>query len=115
VSLDGAPLPAGRVVFLCEGGEKPVLTSKIDAEGHYRINSCPVGPAQITVETFEVNTTDVPNSFGSPIPAESPDNLSPSGPFVKIPARYNSAATSGLSVEVVGGEQTNDLKLTPEE
>ena len=47
----GEPLPSGRVSFVCEGGDKPVIRGDITG-GKYTLANVPAGPATITVETI---------------------------------------------------------------
>ena len=111
VLYKGAPLPAGRVTFVCEGGTKPALTSEI-RDGAYTIPGAPVGAVKIGVATFRVNKTRVPNM---PKEASSPpggEEQSP-GAYVAIPPRYADPGTSGLTYTVQRGSQTHDIDLAP--
>lgn len=113
VTYQGKPLPSGRISLFCEGGEKPVLSRSI-SDGVYSISDVPVGKAQVTVITFQTRYDPIPGEpeVKSPPP---PDVVTapPPGPYVPIPARYRMADTSGLSVTIVGGRQTQDWELTP--
>ena len=113
VSFEGKKLPAGRITFICEGGDKPVLMSSI-TDGAYVIVNAPVGPAQVTVETFEITTTAVPNMIESPLPPDQQNDVAAKSDYVKIPAHYKAPTTSGLTYEIVAGNQTHDLNLTSE-
>lgn len=111
VSLDGQPLPAGRVTFLCAGEGRPAITAAIGENGGYAIENPPVGPARVAVETFK----PVPK----PEPGVNPDTgidysleWEDTGPYVPIPRRYHSVKTSGLGTIVEPGEQTFDIGLT---
>ena len=113
VSFEGKQLPSGRITFLCEGGDKPVLMSVID-DGSYVINDAPIGNAQVTVETFETTTTAVPNMIASPSPPDQEGQASSSTEYVRIPTRYKARSTSGLKHEIVAGDQARDFELTTE-
>ena len=113
VSFDGKKLPSGRISFLCEGGDKPVLMSSI-TEGYYIVKGAPIGPAHVTVETFEVTTTPVPNMIASPLPPDQQHDAAAEAEYVRIPARYGAPAASGLSYAIVSGSQVRDFNLTPE-
>src|ERR1700722_3455224 len=52
VSFNGSPLPAGKITFICEGGDKPVLIADI-RDGKYEIKGIPVGTVKITVATHK--------------------------------------------------------------
>lgn len=110
VTYDGRPLPAGRVSFLCDGGNRPLLTAKIDESGDYEIQNPPEGRVRVAVETFEPQ----------PKPAPGPDPVTgidyslsweDEGPYVPIPERYGSVQTSGIEAVISAGEQTLDITL----
>jgi hypothetical protein len=111
VRFKGEPLPSGRVTFVCEGGDKPVLTADV-RDGAYTIKGAPVGRCKIAVATFEAKTTRVPHM---------PANVSPpggaaaaaAGKYVKIPTRYHDPEQSGLEYTVRAGGQPHDIELTP--
>ena len=109
VLFKGAPLPSGRIVFICDGGDKPVLMADI-VEGVYSIPAAPVGDCKITVATYETKVTAVPNM---PKDAASPPGGGPkqAGKFVAIPAKYGDPAQSGLTHRIVSGEQPYDIEL----
>jgi hypothetical protein len=109
VLFQGQPLPAGRIVFLCQGGSKPVLTADIK-DGAYAIADAPAGPAQVTVTTYQTNFTPVPGMVQSP---DMPTGQVPTGPYVPIPARYGVPDSSGLTYDITPGSQTKDFQLTP--
>lgn len=111
VSLDGEPLPAGRVTFLCDGEGRPAISGKIDANGGYAIENPPIGRARVAVQTFKPEP--------KPEPGVDPDTgidyslgWEDTGPYVPIPARYGSVKTSGLETMIAPGEQTFDISLT---
>jgi hypothetical protein len=105
VKYNGQPLPNGRITFICSGGTKPSLSADI-ANGRYEIANVPVGPVEVTVETFELRADSVP---GGPPPPPVPKGYK----YIKIPTRYGNAKESGLGFEVVSGPQTKDFALTP--
>ena len=87
-------LTAGTVGFMNKAGQ--IAVAQIDADGNYAVPNAPVGDVRITVQ--------VPNIIqGS---AASTQN-------VKIPARYASPDTSGLTFTVQKGEQPYDITLKP--
>jgi hypothetical protein len=111
VSLDGQPLPAGRVTFLCDGEGRPAITAAIGENGGYVIENPPVGRARVAVETFKPEPR--------PEPGVNPDTgidyslgWEDTGPHVPIPARYGSVKTSGLETTIEPGEQSFDISLT---
>jgi hypothetical protein len=114
VSFKGSPLPAGKVTFICEGGNKPVLSADI-REGKYEIKGVPVGPVTITVATYKPSkTVDRPPGLGQTY-RQGTEEKPPAPPekYVEIPARYGQADRSKLSYDVKPGIQDYDIPLTP--
>jgi hypothetical protein len=117
VSFTGSPLPAGKITFICEGGNKPVLSADI-REGKYEIKGVPVGPVKITVATYKPSkAVDRPPGLGPtkrPGTNETPP-ASPTPPekYVAIPPRYGQADRSNLTYDVKPGDQEHDIPLTP--
>jgi len=115
VRFDGKPVAAGRITFLCESEGKPVFFADI-TDGAYRVERAPVGGARVTVQTFGAASSagNVPTPPGSapalPIPANVPRVGKPIAGF---PERYLNPNTSGLSLEIKPGPQTQDFDLTP--
>ena len=122
VRYDGQEIPHGRIVFYCQGGDKLVLMGPI-SDGSYSIQDVPVGPAKITVETFEQKTTPVPGQFSkhgsmsSPIPQDQPPDGAAIGDsnrdYLAIPNRYRSVDRSNLDVEISRGQNVHDVDLLP--
>lgn len=111
VSLDGQPLPAGRVTFLCDGKGRPVISGKITENGRYEIENPPAGRARVAVETFKPQPRPEPGVN----PATGIDyslGWEDTGPYVPIPRRYHAVKTSGLETTIEPGEQTFDISLT---
>lgn len=111
VTIDGEPLPAGAVTFLCDGGKRPVIAGPIGADGTYTIPDPPVGRARVSVETFEPEP--------KPNPGVNPQagidyslGWQDTGPYVPIPRRYGSVKTSGIECTIKPGAQTFDIRLT---
>jgi hypothetical protein len=106
VKFKGKPLPAGTISFYDE--VNGVASSPIDPDGSYSVSKVAAGTARITV------AVPMPIRFVSPgmsdvkadLPAEA--KRTPS-----IPTRYYDPAQSGLTCEVVRGDQTQDFDLQP--
>jgi hypothetical protein len=110
VSLDGQPLPGGRVTFLCDGKGRPVVSSPISASGRYEIPNLPVGQAKVAVQTFKPRPKPEPVLHpvtGEPVGDGSEDT----GGYVPIPGRYAAPQSSGLEYTLRPGEQTFDIVL----
>ena len=111
VRFKEAPLPSGRIVFICEGGDRPVLTGTIK-DGAYAFSGVPVGPVKVTLQTFEFKSTPVPNQPKDITPPGGGEAMA-AGKYVPIPPRYGSAEGSGLTFHVTGGKQTQNFDLKP--
>ena len=101
-------LTAGTVGFMGKGGQ--IAVSQITSDGSYELTA-PVGDVKITVQVPAV----LPGTGPKPPPGV-PDTR-PTGsaakPVVKIPAKYLSPESSGLTYTVLKGEQTYDITLKP--
>jgi hypothetical protein len=114
VSFNGSPLPAGKITFICEGGNKPVLSADI-REGKYEIKEVPVGSVKITVATYKPSgTVERPHGLG-PTKRPGTDNTPPAPPqeYVAIPPHYGQPDRSNLAYDVKAGDQEHDIRLTP--
>lgn len=110
VTLDGVPLPAGRVTFLCDGGRRPAVSSSISMNGTYEMPDLPVGRARVSVETFKPQPRPEP-SVDPTTGTDHSIGWEDTGPYVPIPARYGSPKTSGIEYTIIPGRQTFDITL----
>jgi hypothetical protein len=117
VKLGEEKLGSGTVTFFGSGGS--IKTSPISAQGTYKIEGIPTGPAIITVET-----TPHPDTFGRnpnlpPPPKDMPESkdeksrLPTFGKYVEIPLKYKDQEKSGLTYTVQAGPQPFDIVLKP--
>lgn len=106
VTLNGQPVPAAMIVFIYD--KAPAVTTMSRSDGTVTLSNAPVGPARITVRTFQPGPPVVPPRGGAPgAPTVPQDN------FVELPPRYAQDSTSGLAYTVEPGEQVHDLPLSP--
>ena len=130
VTFNGAPLPGGRVTFQPADPRKNAVSVDLDDQGRYAAD-LPAGDVAVSIDNRELEPrapqsgipADLPPALrdkirktggaggGSPRPPEGAPKSS--GKYVAIPPRYYAAETSGLTIRVRGGEQTEDLPLTP--
>jgi hypothetical protein len=110
VTLGEKPV-AGTVVFVTSDNKE--LSGPIGPGGVYTIADPPVGQAKIYIKA-------APNSGGliAPPTTKGGPEIPKDGPVggaagVAPPAKYTSAATSGLTFDVKAGKQTYDIPLTP--
>ena len=94
VTLDGDPLPKARVVF--ESPDRPMAVATTDDQGRYDVmtgtqRGMAAGTYQVAVSAYESR------DGGSESPV----------PILSTPKRYNSAQTSGLSVEILPGRNAD--------
>ena len=99
VTLDGRPLPSGYVVVPAAKGR--MASGKIQPDGTFVLTTYDEGDGA-QVGTHPVIVNELPLDEFSSVPKEQ---------RMPIPARYGSAGTSGLSIEVKPGED-NFLELT---
>lgn len=94
VTVDGRPLDHGVVNFIGAGGaaSAPVLSGAYDA------SPVPVGRAGIAVRA-------------TPRPAVA-DPAAAAVDFVPLPDRYIEPERSGLSLDVVAGDQRHDISIS---
>ena len=101
VTLGGAPVATGTVLFMTDAGH--AASAELKSDGTYALHC---RPAQ-----FKVAVT--PPAL--PDPLASPASVPPSGPSAtsqSIPKRYHDFGSSGLTVEVKEGNNTFDIALT---
>lgn len=136
VTLDGNPLPAGRIAFIPSKGAAVGGDIK---DGQYSVSGVPAGEVKVTVETKalldEINalTTNVQHASAMQPPAGAnvPDNAKADLEAEKqemekkkqrlaelkkayrpVPDKYGKPDTSGLSLPVKSGPNTFEVKLT---
>lgn len=121
VSIDGQPVTAGNVLIVSEDGQW-TATGPLHGDGVYSIREAPLGKVRIAVQTLMYRGTAVPpprvgrpggdasqvGSKGMMLPDPSVRGLV----YRAIPEKYEQVETSGLSSEVVKGDQRIDLPLT---
>jgi hemoglobin len=92
VTFNGKPVTGGVIVLTGADGNK--VRADLEADGSYKFKDLKPGEYTVAVDTEGLNDPAKPN------PA-----------YVAIPAKFRSAKTSGLTVEVKKGEQANFLNL----
>lgn len=96
VTLDGAPLTAGVVLF-SNPATGVGVTAELDASGTYRVRSIPTGEYQVAVQ---------------PPPPPAPHEMDqPGAPRPNVPQQYQDPKTSGLSTTVGPGSNSADFAL----
>jgi hypothetical protein len=104
VTLDGDPLPDGTVAFYKDGASAGVGTIE---SGGFELKETggsegiQPGSYQVAVESWEVEPNSV-NDEGEIVT----DGKS------RIPEKYNSATTSGLTAEITDGDNALEFTLT---
>jgi len=100
VTLDGEPIANAKVVF--ESPDRPMAVATTDEAGNYDVNTA--SERGMASGTYKVAISAYVTKDGG--------NESPI-PILKTPKRYNSAKTSGLTVDVKAGKnQGVDFELT---
>ncbi len=108
VTLDGAPVPEGRIVFSSPLAGTHVV-ARLGAEGEYAVRTAngpglPPGGYRVWLSPPPVDAPMGPG-FAPPKPSE------PAG----IPKKYRHADTSGLYVMVEDGDNQFDVHMRPQE
>jgi len=112
VTCKGSPVTAGSVVFLTADGTP--YGAPISADGTYAASDLPVGPLSVMIETESANTgAKKAQTYGgkmkmSPVP---PGMEKTGGAYMKIPGKYADPKTSGFSVTLKAGQQTQNFEL----
>jgi hypothetical protein len=105
LKFQGSPVKAGIVFF--DGGPKGVhMTANVDENGEYRVSMAkgfglPPGMYRVAVYPF---VADLPiGSKSRPVPRRFPD----------FPPQYRKPDTSGLTLQVVAGDNPYDIDMKP--
>jgi hypothetical protein len=105
VSLDGAPLTAGQVVFVLPSGEERV--GGIGEGGKFEIKEVPIGHVKAAVRTSYLQgqiAADQKFASKSGHKADSPT-------FVAVPPKYEDPKTANLELSIENGKSiTINLK-----
>lgn len=137
VTIDGSPLPAGRIAFIPSKG---VAASGEIKDGQYTVTGVPSGDAKVTVETTTIKeriaSLNLPpktslSGMRPPPGAQMPDNVKKDleeeqkineknlqelkalqAVYRPIPDKYSKPETSGLTFTVKSGSNTFAVPLT---
>jgi hypothetical protein len=109
VFYDGNPLPAGTIQFL--GADGVPRAGDIGADGTFSVQ-VPMGEAQVIVASMKEVRKKTAKTGPEPAGVRSAPAANAPGLESRIPMRYASWATSGLSVTVTSGKQVQDFSLT---
>ena len=115
VKYKDQPLPYGSVQFKTSTGA--AFASEIAADGSYTIKGVPAGTVEVEIacvdpamaefmraQAMKSRTPEALKSGGKPIEIDE-------SKYKKIPDKYSNSKTSGLTYDVVGGQQTKDFDL----
>ena len=137
VTVGGKPLPAGLVTFLPDDPAAGSVSAELDRQGTFRVE-LPVGNCRVSIDNRQFEPlpkpgVGVPMGIAlspevmaklkqAPAAKEPPPEVDPtqtadapavreSGLYIRLPDKYYQVETSGLTIEVKGGEQTQNLDL----
>ena len=133
VSINGSPLPGGRVTFRPANPKSNPVSVDLDEEGNYQA-TLPVGDVQVSVDNRELEPRPKPiagsslnlplevrdamgkakaKAEGVPPPAENNTSSPPKphGEYVAIPPKYYTIENSGLKYTVERGDHKQDIEL----
>jgi hypothetical protein len=103
VLVGSKALTSGEVIFVGADGKR--VTSGIGRDGSYRISRMSAGVTKIAVETHARAPEGLAHPRGAAVGAEEGSSVT------RIPDRYRDPATSGLTLDVRGGEQDHNIEL----
>lgn len=136
VTLDGKPLPVGKIAFTPSKGTG--TTGEIK-DGQYSVDRVPVGDVKVTVETKSIedriqqlsmlvqNAARSQPPPGAPIPEEAKKQFEEGRvrdekakqelkelqtAYRPIPEKYSTVESSGLSLQVKSGPNSYDIPLS---
>ncbi|MEA1950624.1 MAG: hypothetical protein U9N87_04525 [Planctomycetota bacterium] len=119
ITFRGAPVTTGQIVFLPEKGRP--ARGKIGADGTYSLTTfdaddgAVLGKHTVTIESIKVHESGPrPKSMEEEIKMAreaAPGSMAGGAVQHLIPPKYSNRETSGLSKEVVRGENTFDFEL----
>jgi hypothetical protein len=126
VLLDGSPLPGGTVYFRPADGRANLVYAVLDETGTFSVE-LPAGEVMVSVDNrnleprkpaapmrlppkLQAIRDKAPNAAPAQ-PAEAPPASSGPGKYVKIPEKYYSPDSSGLTFTVQRGDQPHDIPL----
>ncbi len=119
VTIDGQPVTAGNVLFVSEDGQL-TSTAPLNGDGAYVMKEAPIGKVRIAVQTLIYRGAAAPPTVGRGGGANQvgskgmvlPDPSVRGLVYKAIPEKYEKVESSGLSAEVVKGDQKIDISLT---
>ena len=118
VTYKGAPVTGGGITFETKDGAK--YGGLIQEDGTYSVTDLPVGDLTVAISTENLNPdkaksapagTGAPSAATTGAGAGAPAAPVNQGTYVKIPAKYGDAKTSGLTVTVTTGSVKKDFDL----
>ncbi len=121
VTIDGAPVTAGNVLFVSADGQLTAI-GPIAGDGSYTVKEPPLGNVSIAVQTEQFRKRAPPAKHSAPGGPPNKDAGSPGMVLPKpserglvykaTPKKYEQADTSGLRHVVERGNTTHDIELT---
>jgi hypothetical protein len=123
VTYNGNPVQGGNITF--HSKDRGSYSATLGEGGVYEISALPDGELVVTVETESINPNKKTPAYGGGRGAAidqkymeamkksgAPINTDQSKNYVKIPAKYAKEESSGLTVTLKAGKQTQDFPLT---
>lgn len=117
ISYKGTTVGGGSIAFVTADGAR--YSSPIKGDGTYTVSQLPVGEMTVTIETDSANKDRKDPNYGGgmakggPTGSPRPDTAKADagGSYVKIPAKYKDAKTSGLKVSLTASKNSKDFDL----
>ncbi len=110
VTFDGKPLEDGKITFVISGqrdSSAEILNGEIiNATTLKSGDGIPIGSAKVSIYSEKIVGTETVKGDDDPTATFTIEKKAP-----RIPAKYNNIATSGLTCEIVAGENTLKFEL----
>ena len=107
VTFKDQVIQVGTVTFFAQ--ENRVIFAELDDDGKYLVEGVPVGSAQITIET--PNVEPFSTTPGAPPPPPGVVSRAYTRPNIRIPEHYNERTKSGLLLDIQEGPQEFNIIL----
>jgi hypothetical protein len=125
ISYNGQPVTGGTIAFhRTIEGQSGSFGSPINADGTYEGTSMPAEEYIVTIETESMNAERLAKNYGGgkdnaqKLYREQMEKMGKApvenkqGTYIKIPAKYNDKAKSGLTAKLTRGKNTQNFDLT---
>ena len=119
VTYQGKVVKGGNVTFVSTEGKPGASSAQISEDGTYTMPKVPTGNVKICVdtETFNPASRSKVPKYAPPAGQTAPDGFGTGDSegmakrYTQIPGTFAKPETTGLTYEIVGGEQTHNIDI----